>query len=139
MSVVIFSKVAACMYKATSGLQWISEHSCMSDWPQKQASEKRSFDFCQCCCGNLLVYWLSYQVVMINILCHCVHMWQVLSNPATYVGMSVWKLYFVYLKTYFAKFNVFILTNKRFVTVSANPSIHVSMLILAYLSKFEIL
>ena len=35
-----FSKVAACMYKPTSGTQWTPEHSWTSDRPQKQALEK---------------------------------------------------------------------------------------------------
>ena len=29
-----------CLYKSTSGIQWTSEHSWMSDRPQKQASAK---------------------------------------------------------------------------------------------------
>ena len=29
-----------CLYKPTSGIQSTPEHSWMSDWPQKQATEK---------------------------------------------------------------------------------------------------
>ena len=29
-----------CLYKPTSGIQWTTEHSWMSDRPQNQASEK---------------------------------------------------------------------------------------------------
>ena len=48
----------ACLYKPTSGIRWISEHLCMSDRPQKQASAKQTHQLLA------VVYWYKLRSLL---------------------------------------------------------------------------
>ena len=75
-----------CLYKPTSGIQWTSKHSWTSDRPQKRASEKA--DWSKFGSGVVVISQFideAINVVMENILCHCVCMQQVLAKPVTIV------------------------------------------------------
>ena len=73
-----------CLYKPTSGIQWKSKHSWTSERPQKQASEKVH---CSTFASGVVVISQfideAINLVMENILCHCVCMQQVLAKPVT--------------------------------------------------------